>query len=189
MKSKKIKIAGQFFDRETFTGYKRWSEVSGLMFVALFFIFSNLACQPNQAILNSGKDSNNSSETNSAARPKDTYESALRGVQKSGFDYIFVFRRKDGGKFEKDDKVFLRENSPAETNQFILTDEDRVVIAGSNYPFPEDSLKVLRSVFEVEDLSLKKAEDSDGNSSDQTNGNPGNKPESSSDKTSGNSNK
>ena len=102
-------------------------------------------------------------------------------MQKSGFDYIFVIRRKDGGVFDKDDKVFVRENSPAETNQFVLTDEDRVIIAGSNYPFPEETLEFLRERFNIEDLSPKKAEDANSNSNKEVNAD--------SNKTSGNSNK
>lgn len=138
-----------------------------LLFTVLILL--NFACQPNPTILNSGsRASNNSTDANAAERPKDTYESALRGVQKSGFEYIFVIRRKDGGKFEREDKVFVRENSPAETNQFVLTDEDRVIIAGSNYPFPEEVLEVLRTVFDVEDLSPKKAENANGNSNVET---------------------
>lgn len=133
-------------------------------------VFSNFACQPNQTILNSGRKKS-ANAANSAERPKDTFESALRGVQKSGFDYIFVIRRKDGGQFEREDKIFVRENSPAETNQFVLTDEDRVIIAGSNYPFPAETVEVLRTVFDVEDLSPKKDENANGNSNVETNNN------------------
>ncbi len=135
----------------------------------------SFACQANQSIINSGKK-NSTTAANSAERPKDTFESALRGVQKSGFSYIFVIRRKDGDKFDKEDKTFVRENSPPETNQFVLTDEDRVIIAGSNYPFPLETLELLRKVFDVEDLSPKKAEDANmvlnnENNSNKTNSN------------------
>lgn len=140
-----------------------------LLITALIFL--NFACQPNPTILNSGsRTSNNSAVVSSTERPKDTFESALGGVQRSGFDYIFVIRRKDGGVFDRDDRIFARENSPAETNQFVLTDEDRVLIAGSNFPFPEDTLKVLRERFNVEDLSPKKTENANADSN-KTNGN------------------
>jgi hypothetical protein len=127
----------------------------------LLLLFLTLACQPNPSILNS-KPANAEPAGNAPTRPKDTYESALGGVQRSGFDYIFVIRRKDGAPFEKEDKSFVRDTSPAETNQFVLTDEDRVIIAGSNYPFPDENLKKLRERFNVEDLSPKKA-DANGN--------------------------
>lgn len=131
--------------------------------IVSILISLNFACQPNQSILNSGKSDNSASATNQAARPKDTYESALGGVRRSGFSYIFVIRRKDGGQFTKEDKTYVRENSPAVTNQFVLTDEDRVVIAGSNYPFPPENLELLRKVFNVEDLSPAKDENANGN--------------------------
>lgn len=133
-------------------------------------VLLNFACQPNQAILNS-KRKTPTAPVNSAERPQDTFETALRGVQNSGFDYIFVIRRKDGGQFNKEDKTFVKANSPAATNQFILTDEERVVIAGSNYPFPEESLEILRKVFDVEDLSPKKAENTNANANSKINGN------------------
>ena len=115
-------------------------------------IILSFACQPNQAILNSSIKNTESGAT-PTERPKDTFDAALKGVQRSGFKYIFVIRRKDGGQFNKEDKTYIRANSPAETNQFVLTDEERAIIAGSNYPFPEDSLETLRKVFNVEDLS------------------------------------
>jgi hypothetical protein len=139
------------------TKKKRKMNVQIKFLVISVLVLLNFACQPNQTILNSGTKTP-ATDANSAERPKDTFESALRGVQKSGFDYIFVIRRKDGGVFDRDDRIFVRENSPAETNQFVLTDEDRVIIAGSNYPFPEETLEFLRERFNIEDLSPKKAE-------------------------------
>ena len=133
-------------------------------------VLLNFACQPNQAILNSTRKTPEVS-ANSVERPQDTYESALRGVQNSGFDYIFVFRRTDSGQFNKEDKTFIKANSPAATNQFILTDAERVIIAGSNYAFPEESLEILRKVFNVEDLSPKKDVNNNTAANTKTDGN------------------
>jgi len=90
-------------------------------------------------------------------QPKDSFERALRGVQSGDFTYILVFRRKDGGAFDTEDKRFVKANTPAETNQFVLTDDDRAVIAGSNYPFPPESLELLRERFNIEDYSKPEA--------------------------------
>lgn len=126
-------------------------------------VLLTFGCQPNQSILNSGKSDNSpTNATNQTERPKDTFESALGSVRRSGFSYIFVMRRKDGGQFTKEDKTYVRENSPSVTNQFVLTDEERVIIAASNYPFPADSLEILRKVFTVEDLSPPKNENVNG---------------------------
>lgn len=88
---------------------------------------------------------------------KDSFERALRGVQSGDFTYILVFRRKDGGAFDTEDKRFVKANTPAETNQFVLTDDDRAVIAGSNFPFPQEKLEVLRERFNIEDYSKPEA--------------------------------
>ncbi|MGI9055874.1 MAG: hypothetical protein ACR2F2_08755 [Pyrinomonadaceae bacterium] len=133
-------------------------------------VLFNFACQPNQEILNSKRKTPEAS-ANSVKRPQDTFEAALRGVQNSGFDYIFVIRRKDNEKINAEDGRYIKRASPPETNQFILTDEERVVIAGSNYPFPEESLEILRKVFDVEDLSPKKAENNNADSNSKTDGN------------------
>lgn len=90
-------------------------------------------------------------------QPKDSFERALRGVQSGDFTYILVFRRKDGGAFDTEDKRFVKANTPAETNQFVLTDDDRAVIAGSNFPFPPESLELLRERFNTEDYSKPEA--------------------------------
>lgn len=90
-------------------------------------------------------------------QPKDSFERALRGVQSGDFTYILVFRRKDGGVFDTEDKRFVKANTPAETNQFVLTDDDRAVIAGSNFPFPPENLELLRERFNTEDYSKPEA--------------------------------
>jgi hypothetical protein len=148
------------------------------LFVSIL-VLPTFGCQANQSILNSGKSNNPANTTNSAERPKDTFESALGGVRRSGFSYIFVIRRPDGGQFTKEDKTYIRANSPAETNQFVLTDEERVIIAGSNYPFPPESLELLRKIFTVEDLSPPKEPNvngvTDANSNSATNDNSNSK--------------
>ena len=80
------------------------------------------------------------------------------------YPYIFVFRRKDGGKFDSADKKYVKDFSPGETNRFVLTDEERAVIAGSNFPFPPESQEALRLRFAIEDYSKPEAEESNANS-------------------------
>lgn len=79
-------------------------------------------------------------------------------MQTANFKYIYVFRRKDGGVFNSEDKAFLRTNAPTETNRFIATDEEKAYIAGSNFMFPEENLTALAERFEIEDLSPPGAE-------------------------------
>lgn len=80
----------------------------------------------------------------------------LDTVQKQGFEFVYVFRRKDGGRLDAEDRKFLRANSPAETNQWVVPDDGASAIAGSNYQFPPANLDALKQRFNVEDLSKPK---------------------------------
>ncbi|MGI8639147.1 MAG: hypothetical protein ACR2MG_04265 [Pyrinomonadaceae bacterium] len=84
------------------------------------------------------------------------FESDLETMRTAGFDYIFVFRRKDGGVLDGEDKKYLKANSPPVTNRFILSDGDKAAIAGSSYEFPPGNLETLRMRFNVEDYSTIK---------------------------------
>lgn len=119
-------------------------------FALLAFVFICQACQANQTILNSQPKPLPSP---AAEQPKDSFERALRGVQSGNFTYIFVLRKKDGGAFAGEDSKFIRANTPPGTNQFVLTDEGKTIIIGSNFPFSAENLEALRERFNVEDFS------------------------------------
>ncbi len=87
------------------------------------------------------------------ASKTDDFGERLKAVQDAKFDYIYAFRRFDGGEFDKDDKHFVKQNAPANTNQWILTDDGKVVIAGSNYRFSAENMESLKSRFRIEDYS------------------------------------
>jgi hypothetical protein len=74
-------------------------------------------------------------------------------MRTANFDYIFVLRRKDSAKLDADDKKFIRTNSPEVANRLILSDDDKALIAGSNYPFPPEKLKPLQERFSFQDFS------------------------------------
>lgn len=84
---------------------------------------------------------------------KTSFEQDLRDMQAANFDYILVFRRRDGGTFDKDDRKYLRENTPPETNRFILSDDDKAYIAGSGFGFAPEQMEALRNRFIVEDYT------------------------------------
>jgi len=81
------------------------------------------------------------------------FERDLQSMKTADFDFIFVFRRRDSGVFDSEDKKYLRANTPTGTNRFVSTDEARAFIAGSRYPFLPENLEALRSRFLVEDYS------------------------------------
>jgi hypothetical protein len=90
--------------------------------------------------------------------PLSDFEENLKSMQTSDFEYIFAFKRKDGGKFDRADKDFLKETAPPPTNRWLLTKDETTVLAGSNYIFSPDILKKLGARFAVEDYSPKKLE-------------------------------
>jgi len=118
-----------------------------LIFVPMFF---NTACTPRSF-----------EKPKTAVPPADenklsAFENDLQTMKTAGFEYIFVFRRKDGGTFDGADRKYLRLNAPAETNRFVSTDDDKAFIAGSKYLFPPPSLDALRMRFNIEDYSPPK---------------------------------
>lgn len=73
-------------------------------------------------------------------------------MRTADLQYVFVFRRKDGGVFDNEDKKILRTQLPF-NNRVVLADEDKAVIVGSNYKFPPENLDGLRTRFMIEDHS------------------------------------
>ena len=138
------------------------------LIVGAFFSFS---CQPNAAILESSKNAaaeraNLSEAANNQL--KNSYARDLETMRTANFDFIYVFRRKDGAPLDADDKKYVKLNSPTETNRFILSDEEKAVIAGSKYKFAEQNLMALRDRFIIEDFS-KPPTDAPANANANTN--------------------
>ncbi len=85
-----------------------------------------------------------------------SFQNELEKMKTANLQYVFVFRRKDGGAFDGEDKKFLRGNLPF-NNRVVLADEDKAVIVGSNYKFPPENTEALRLRFNVEDYSAAEA--------------------------------
>lgn len=117
----------------------------------IFLILPSFACV-NQSLLKNNNVAvvveNNVSE----------YERDLQTMKTANFDFIFAFRRRDGGIFDGEDKKYLRANTPSGTNRFVSTEDGHAFIAGSHYQFSPENLEALRSRFQVEDYSKPEAE-------------------------------
>ena len=136
-------------EKENRTGKKRFVAVFLLIIGGLF----SVACQPNAAILESSKNAT-AARANSQAEPAvRSFDRDLETMRTANFDFIYVMRRKDGAPLDGDDKRYVKLNSPVETNRFILSDEEKAVIAGSKYKFAEQNLMALRDRFNIEDFS------------------------------------
>ncbi|MEZ5427446.1 MAG: hypothetical protein R2747_14335 [Pyrinomonadaceae bacterium] len=97
-------------------------------------------------------------------------ERDIKSMQTADFDYIYVFRRKDGAPFESDDKKYLKLNSPPATNRFVLSDGDRAVVAGSSFKFEPENLMALEDRFIIENHSVEK-NDEESEQSEQSQSN------------------
>lgn len=133
----------------------------------IFLLFT--ACQPNASIMNSRSDAPPLSSSNSAPA-KSSVETDVETMRTADFDFIYVFKRKDGAALTAEDKTFIKENSPRETNRFLLSDEGKAVVAGSKYIFTPGHLKALSSRFVVENFS-KPASETNNNVNTNTSAN------------------
>jgi hypothetical protein len=121
---------------------------AGLALLALVALFSSACGKKNESQSQPAKTSSASPK-----QPQTPFERDLDYVRKGQFAYVFVFTRREGGAFTKDDIAYLKANSPPETNQWISTDEGRRVIAGTNFEFKPEHFDALKQRFNIEDYS------------------------------------
>lgn len=134
-----------------------YTKVSGLFLLILILL--NLACESPSLKANSAKPAVNAVEDKRSGLEKD-----LQTMRDADFDFVYVFRRKDGGALDSEDKKYLKANSPVFTNRFVLTDENKAVIAGSSYKFEAENLEILQKRFVVENFSKPETQEVIGNS-------------------------
>ena len=83
-----------------------------------------------------------------------TFEQGLKYVRNSQYTYVWVFSRKDGKPFDKDDGDVLHKNAP-HVLDWVGTDGGKRYIAGTNFDLEPEAWKLLRTRFVVEDYSGK----------------------------------
>jgi hypothetical protein len=108
------------------------------------------------------KASNSSSTSNSgstqpraAQTPRTDFEKQLEYVRTGQFHHIYVFSRKDGGVFDRDDVDYLTANSPVgeKTNMRVKTEDGRRVIIGTNFEYEQAQFDALSKRFNIEDYT------------------------------------
>ena len=113
-----------------------------------------IGCSPNQRIVNSSTAqwSNTSANAQSTPVPR-TVEQDVEAMRTADFTFIYVFRRKDGGALDDEDKRFASQVIPSEMNRRTLSDGGKVIIIGSNFRMPAENWGMLSERFAAEDLS------------------------------------
>jgi hypothetical protein len=79
-------------------------------------------------------------------------------MKTADFNFIYIFRRSDGGPLDPEDRSYLSATIPSEMNRRKISDEGRAVIIGSNFRIPPDILSVLKERFAFEDHSKPESE-------------------------------
>lgn len=131
-------------------------EKRGFITLVLIGLSAFAACQPSQRIIEDSKRNAPPTPNPDAAansEPRDDFQDRLKSVKTGNFTFVYSFRRKDGEPFTGEDKKYLKQNSPADTNQWILTADGKAAVAGSNYAFTPVNLENLKKRFEVADHS------------------------------------
>ena len=104
------------------------------------------------------KGSEDETPDTSSYRPESTpatqFERDLKFIRDGHFAYVWIFSRKDGKEFVKEDSEALRANAPKVVD-WITTDSNKKVIAGSNFPIDAPQLAALQKRFNIEDYSGK----------------------------------
>lgn len=86
--------------------------------------------------------------------PLTGFQKDLHYIRNGQFNYVWVFSRKDGKPFDKDDGDILHKNAPHVVD-WVGTDGGKRYIAGTNYDLEPEAWKLLRKRFVVEDYSGK----------------------------------
>jgi hypothetical protein len=89
-----------------------------------------------------------------ASSPLTGFAKDLQYVKNGNYAYIWLFSRKDGKPLDKEDSAFLRANAP-QVVDWVITDEGKKVIAGTNFNLEEGNLGLLKKRFNAEDYTGK----------------------------------
>jgi hypothetical protein len=127
----------------------------GFLFIGFLSVFL-LACAETPPASNN----NATPQTTAAASPTPQasplvgFEKDLAYVRNGGYTYVFIFSRKDKKLLDKDDSAFLHTNAP-QVVDWVITDDGKRVIAGTNFNLEEGNMDLLKKRFVVEDYSNK----------------------------------
>jgi hypothetical protein len=118
-----------------------------------------VACGANQGLLQGGKDAQ---KPPSSATPKTEFDQDMDAMRTAGFAFVYVLRRKDGGKMDAEDRGVIKLKT-VDTNRRVATDHDRAFIVGSNYQLPPQNLAALYQRFAVETYAAPPVETANAN--------------------------
>lgn len=123
------------------------------LFVVVLILSPLAACNGTPpAANNTPPPASSPTPATSPTPPLTGFEKDLQYVRNGGYQYIWVFSRKDGKPLDKDDGAFLRTNAP-QVVDWVTSDEGKKVIAGTNFNLEEGNLGALKKRFVTENYS------------------------------------
>lgn len=124
----------------------------------LLFALSLGGCSPNQRIINSSAERPPDAAPDSKPIEPAKIEDEIAAMKTADFNFIYVFRRKDGAELAPDDRAFMSSNIPYEINRKTIADGGRALVIGSNYLIPAENFRALKDRFAFEDHSKPESE-------------------------------
>lgn len=121
---------------------------AGLVSFFLFVVLLATGCGANDSILKSGKDTPQAN----AGSEKTPFARELDAVRTADFSFIYVLRRKDGGKIGAEDRSVIKLNTDGIPRR-VAADDDKAFILGSNFQLPPKNMMALYDRFAVENYS------------------------------------
>ena len=106
------------------------------------------------AACNDGSQTARDSPPPPSPSPRTEFEEKLEWVRKGQYTYVWVFSRKDEKPIDKEDAAYLRQNAP-QVVDWVLTDDGKKAIAGTNFNLAEGNLGLLQQRFNAEDYSAR----------------------------------
>jgi hypothetical protein len=88
------------------------------------------------------------------ATPATQFDRDLKFVRDGHFAHVWVFSRKDGKEFAKEDSDALRTYAPKVVD-WVTTDSNKKVIGGSNFELEPANRAALEKRFKIEDYTGK----------------------------------
>jgi hypothetical protein len=94
------------------------------------------------------------SQASPVASPLSDFDRTVRFVRNGQFAYIWVFSRKDGKPFDKQDGDFLRTKAP-QIVDLAMTEDRKKAVGGTNFDLEKGNMNELRKRFVVEDFTAR----------------------------------
>ncbi|HMQ02553.1 MAG TPA: hypothetical protein PKD26_01375 [Pyrinomonadaceae bacterium] len=134
-----------------FSRYSHGLTSDGILVFVVLAILS-VGCTPNRRIVESVPTA--PTPGSASATPKaPSLDDDIEAMRTADFKFILVFKRRDGEQMNADDKAFVNENTPFDTNRRKLSDAGKAIIVGSNFPFVPGTVSKLTDRFVMEDHS------------------------------------